>query len=210
MATTLDQLLYGIREQETGGMSESQRYHVINSIGAVGAYQVMTANIASWTKAALGKSLTRDQFRNSKSAQDKVARYIIGGYYKKYGAEGAAAMWYSGQPDPTKTYGNPPVYRYVDEVIQKAKGGTISGGAASGGPVGGGGGGSTEQTGFSIPGLSDIAKFFGDATDSLEAVSKFFIAFIYPSTWIRIGCGIFGFAFLIVSIICFAREARIA
>ena len=53
MATTLDQLLYGIRQVESGG-----NYSVVNGIGAVGAYQVMKANIPSWTKKALGYSMT--------------------------------------------------------------------------------------------------------------------------------------------------------
>lgn len=206
-SVTLDQLLYGIRKQETGGTGN---YSIINSIGAVGAYQVMTANIASWTKQALGKSLTREQFRNSKEAQDKVARYIIGGYYKKYGPEGAAAMWYSGQPDPNKTYGNPSVRTYVNEVIAKSKTGTITGGASddSGGDSEG-----VEQTGLIdsiIDWPGDIVDFFKTATDSLGTVMEFFVAFFKPSTYVRIACGIFGFAFLVISIVCFAREARTA
>jgi hypothetical protein len=91
MSLTLAQLLAGIRQVESGG-----RYSVVNSIGAVGAYQVMKANVPSWTQRALGHSLTWQQFRDSPSAQDKVAQVILGGYFKKYGAEGAASMWFSG------------------------------------------------------------------------------------------------------------------
>lgn len=211
-SVTLDQLLYGIREVETGGMSESARYHVINSIGAVGAYQVMTANIASWTKQALGKSLTRDQFRNSKDAQDKVARYIIGKYYNQYGPEGAAAMWFSGQPNPNSgaSDGGNTVRQYVNKAIAAAKKGTITGGASSGDDTSGGG---VEQAGLIdsiIDWPGDIVDFFKTATDSMETVMNFFVAFFKPSTYVRIACGIFGFAFLVVSIVCFAREARTA
>ncbi|MFF5471044.1 hypothetical protein [Streptomyces achromogenes] len=130
--TTLDQLLYGIRQIESGG-----NYHVVNSIGAVGAYQVMQANIPSWTKKALGYSMTWQQFRDSRSAQDTVARVILGGYYKKYGAAGAASMWFSGQPNPNSraSDGGNTVRQYVNKVLSAAGGGVITSG---GGSVGGG------------------------------------------------------------------------
>jgi hypothetical protein len=123
--TTLDQLLYGVRQIESGG-----NYSVVNSIGAVGAYQVMKANIPSWTKRALGYSMTWQQFRDSRSAQDAVARYILGGYYKKYGAAGAASMWFSGQPNPNSSAsdGGNTVRQYVNKVLAAAGGGSISSG----------------------------------------------------------------------------------
>jgi len=131
--TTLDQLLKGIRQEESGG-----NYHVVNSIGAVGAYQVMKANIPSWTKKALGYSLTWQQFRDSPAAQDKVARVILGGYYNKYGAEGAASMWFSGQPNPNKagSDGSTSIRHYVDNVISLSGGSPSSGGGGGGGAVG--------------------------------------------------------------------------
>jgi hypothetical protein len=124
MTVSLDQLLYGIRKVESGG-----NYNVVNSIGAVGAYQVMKANIPSWTKRALGHSLTWQQFRASKSAQDAVARTILGGYYKKYGAEGAASMWFSGQPNPgsSASDGGNTVYQYVAKVMAASGGGSVGG-----------------------------------------------------------------------------------
>ena len=113
--STVAQFLYAERMQESGG-----HYSDVNSSsGALGAYQVMPANVASWTQQALGKVLTAAEFLASPSAQNAVAEKILGGYYAKYGAAGAAAMWYSGQPDPTKTYGDPPVYQYVQDVLAK-------------------------------------------------------------------------------------------
>lgn len=125
--TTLNQLLAGIRQVESGG-----NYNVVNSIGAVGAYQVMKANIPSWTKKALGYSVSWQTFRNSKSIQDKVARVILGGYYKKYGAAGAASMWFSGQPNPnsTRSDGGNTVRQYVNKVLSASGG---SGDGISGG-----------------------------------------------------------------------------
>ena len=105
--------LWAEGEQESGN-----NYSAVNqSSGALGRWQVMPANVAPWTRQAVGRTLTPDQFLNSHTAQDDVAVTILGGYFLTYGAAGAAAMWYSGQPDPTKTYGNPPVYQYVNDVL---------------------------------------------------------------------------------------------
>lgn len=139
MAISLDQLIYGVRMVETSGRADG--YKIVNSIGAVGAYQVMKANIPSWTKEALGKSLTWQQFRDSPSSQDAVARHFLGKYYKKYGPEGAASMWFSGQPNPNSTAsdGGNTVRQYVDKMLKAAKGYTGgsggSGGAAGGSPM---------------------------------------------------------------------------
>lgn len=128
--TTIDQLLYGVRQVESGG-----NYSVVNSIGAVGAYQVMKANIPSWTKRALGYSMTWQQFRASRAAQDAVARSILGGYLKKYGAAGAASMWFSGQPNPnsSRSDGGNTVRQYVNKVLSASGGGSVtsSGGSTS-------------------------------------------------------------------------------
>jgi hypothetical protein len=129
MTVSLDQLLYGIRQVESGG-----NYSVVNSIGAVGAYQVMKANIPGWTKMALGHSLTWQQFRGSRSAQDTVAAYMLGKFYNKYGAEGAAAMWFSGQPNPNSraSDGGNTVRQYVNKVMANAGGSAgVSGSAGS-------------------------------------------------------------------------------
>lgn len=122
MSLTLQQLLAGIRQVETGG--EKDPYGTVNSIGAVGAYQVMKANIPEWTRQALGYSMTWQQFRASRSAQDKVAAYKLGIYLSKYGAEGAAAMWFSGQPNPNSSSsdGGNTVRQYVNKVIAAAGG----------------------------------------------------------------------------------------
>lgn len=128
MAISLDQLLYGVRQVESGG-----NYHVVNSIGAVGAYQVMKANIPSWTRRALGYSMTWQQFRDSRAAQDAVARYMLGGYLKKYGAAGAASMWFSGQPNPNSSAsdGGNTVRQYVNKVLAASGGGSVTSGGGS-------------------------------------------------------------------------------
>lgn len=131
MAISLDQLLYGVRQVESGG-----NYHVVNGIGAVGAYQVMKANVPSWTRQALGYSMTWQQFRNSRAAQDAVARHILGGYLRRYGAAGAASMWFSGQPNPNSgaSDGGNTVSQYVRKVLSASGGGTIDSGGGSTAP----------------------------------------------------------------------------
>jgi len=66
---------------------------------AYGQYQVMGANIPSWTKEVLGVSMTPEQFLQDQRAQDAVARAKLGGYLKKYGnIDDASSMWFSGRP----------------------------------------------------------------------------------------------------------------
>lgn len=140
MAVSFEALMYGISIQETGGRKDA--YSIVNSIGAVGKYQVMKANIPSWSKRVLGYSITWQKFRDSPDLQEKIVRGILKGYYNQYGAGGAAAMWYSGQPNTSKTYGNPPVYQYVNSVLNHSK--SYTGKSSSGGGGGGGGGGGKE------------------------------------------------------------------
>lgn len=123
MSLSLAQVIYGIGQVETGGV-KGDRYKVVNGIGAVGKYQVMQGNVPSWTKEALGRSMTWQQFRNDPSAQEAVARYKIGQSFAKYGPEGAAAVWFSGQPNPNSkaSDGGNTVREYVDKVIKWATG----------------------------------------------------------------------------------------
>lgn len=105
--------IWAVSIQESGG-----NYDAVNSgSGALGRWQVMPANVPSWTQRALGHSVSTYTFLHSHADQDAVAWSILGGDYDTYGPRGAAAVWYSGQPDWHATYGNPPVYAYVDSVM---------------------------------------------------------------------------------------------
>lgn len=80
-----------------GGVFGRSSYSVVNKdTGALGAYQVMPANVPSWTKQALGQSMTPDDFLKDKSAQDAIFEKIFGGYVQKYGPSGAAQAWLGG------------------------------------------------------------------------------------------------------------------
>lgn len=73
------------------GMYKGQR--------AYGRYQVMEGNIPSWTKEALGKSLTTEEFLNDQAAQDAVVEYQLKKSFDKYGNyEDAASVWFTGKP----------------------------------------------------------------------------------------------------------------
>ena len=109
---SLDNFLAKIAKKESGG-----NYGAVNKdSGALGKYQVMPANVASWTKQALGKSLTPQQYLASKDAQEAVAKKVLGGYLSKYGEEGAAIAWYSGESNAKK-------HAKTGQVSTKAQGG---------------------------------------------------------------------------------------
>lgn len=55
---------------------------------------------------------------------------------------------------------------------------------------------------------SDITSFFSKATDDLAATSSWFAAFTRPSTYVRMGSGLFGFIFLAAGLYFLVREAK--
>jgi hypothetical protein len=64
---------------------------------ALGAYQIMEANIGPWSKAALGRSITPSQFLGNQDYQDRIFDHQFGGYMGKYGERGAAQAWFGGE-----------------------------------------------------------------------------------------------------------------
>jgi len=122
---TLDQLLAGIKQEESGG-----NYSIRNPGGAAGAYQIMPSNIPSWSRQALGYAIDLQTFLANPWMQDKIASYILGGYFNKYGAQGAAAMWFSGQPNPNSNAsdGNTTVRQYVANVMSYSTGSSSTSG----------------------------------------------------------------------------------
>ena len=85
----LDALLRAIGGQESGG-----DYGATNSrTKAFGKYQILPSNWPSWSREA-GLPEGAEQTPEN---QEIVARYKLGEYLQKYGAEGAAAAWYGGE-----------------------------------------------------------------------------------------------------------------
>lgn len=64
---------------------------------AVGRYQIMESNVGPWTKVALGREMTVEEFLDDPQAQDDVFDHKFGEYVTKFGdAEKAAQAWFSG------------------------------------------------------------------------------------------------------------------
>jgi len=100
-------------QQESGG-----NYRAVNpGSGALGRWQVMPANLPGWAAHCRMPAASPAYFLSHPAYQNRMIDCVLGGYYARYGPYGAAAMWYSGQPDWHATYGNPPVYQYVADVI---------------------------------------------------------------------------------------------
>ena len=64
---------------------------------ALGRYQVMEANIGPWSQAALGRSVTPDEFLSNPAIQDAIFDHQFKGYVDKFGPEGAAQAWFGGE-----------------------------------------------------------------------------------------------------------------
>lgn len=64
---------------------------------AYGKYQIMGTNIPTWSKEALGYSITKDQFLKSPQLQDQIAYYKMNQYLQQYGsADNVATAWFAG------------------------------------------------------------------------------------------------------------------
>lgn len=87
-------------KRSISGIESGGNYGAVNRVsGASGKYQVMPANIADWTRQALGYSMSVEQFRANPAAQERVFETIFGQYVNRFGNPvDAAAAWFSGQP----------------------------------------------------------------------------------------------------------------
>src|SRR6478736_1847478 len=133
MAISFDDFMAAIAGQESGGLGDQARYSVVNSYGAVGKYHVLKSNVPEWSRAALGRSITWQQFRDSPELQEKIVRHRLKKYFDQYGPRGAASAWYSGNPSLDQSTrsqsGGPSIKSYVDSVMSRA--GRISGTAGA-------------------------------------------------------------------------------
>ncbi len=86
---------------------------------AYGKYQVMEGNIGPWTKAALGKAMTKEEFLADRGAQDAVVEWQLQKSYDKHGSwEDAASVWFSGSP-VAKAGNRSDGYTTVPEYVSK-------------------------------------------------------------------------------------------
>lgn len=129
-ANIIDQAKQGVARVESGGNYAAVGPAVKRKDGvdhAYGKYQVMGANIPSWTKQALGRSLTIQEFINDPDAQEKVFEDQFTRNIKKYGSlEDAVSVWFSGRPlaQATKA-GARDVNMGVPEYVQRVMAGGV-------------------------------------------------------------------------------------
>ena len=105
-----DDPIWAARMGAIGGIESRGAKDPYRAIGAptkygrgIGRYQVVEANIAPWTQAALGQALTPQQYLASPQAQDAVFKHRFGQYIGQFGEEGAARAWFGGPGNVNKT-----------------------------------------------------------------------------------------------------------
>lgn len=86
------------------GIESSGRYDIVGPTHprygrALGKYQVMEANVGPWSREALGREVSADEFLAKPEIQDAIFDHKFGQFAQKHGLEGAAAMWFSGSPN---------------------------------------------------------------------------------------------------------------
>jgi hypothetical protein len=97
--TRLAKTMQAIKRIESGGRSDALGPATRTGDRAHGLYQVMGANVPSWTEAALGRRMTPEEFRNDPEAQEATAKHRMGLYLKQYNDPAqVASMWFSGRP----------------------------------------------------------------------------------------------------------------
>jgi len=96
--TSISNMAKAIQMIESGGNYQALGPVTSSGDRAYGAYQVMGANIPSWTQMATGTSLTPSQFLNNPGAQDAVFNKVFGANAARYGSSDAASIWFSGRP----------------------------------------------------------------------------------------------------------------
>lgn len=98
----LQHVMAGIASVESGGAKDP--YRVIskasrNGDRAYGKYQIMGNNIPSWSREAIGRPLSPQEFLANPELQEKIAEYHIGKNLQKYGnIDDAFSVWFSGRP----------------------------------------------------------------------------------------------------------------
>lgn len=148
---------------------------------AYGAYQVMGKNIPEWTKTALGRSLTPQEYLASREAQDRVFNYFFGQSLAKYGnPQDAASVWHSGRPlSAAKKAGANDGYMatadYVAKFTQFADGGVSAraqAGWASGVPAEAGGVDIAGVQAAMMPGTTSKRDAFMKAVEEVSGLRQ--------------------------------------
>jgi hypothetical protein len=63
---------------------------------ALGRYQVMEENVGPWSREAIGREVSPEEFLANPAIQDAIFNHEFGKYVNRYGPEGAAQAWFGG------------------------------------------------------------------------------------------------------------------
>jgi len=118
---------------------------------ALGRYQIMQSNLPEWSRQALGREVTADEFMADPKLQDQIFDAIYGGYVSQYGERGAASKWFTGsenEPQRSDVHGKLTGESYADRYM-KALGMNADSPSEGGSRFGG--------TGLGTPGAPAVA-----------------------------------------------------
>lgn len=93
----------GIQSIESGGNYSAVGPRNGKLGRALGAYQIMEANIGPWSREVLGRTVSVGEFLGNKDIQDAIFDHKFGGYVQRFGLEGAAQAWFAGPGGVGKT-----------------------------------------------------------------------------------------------------------
>lgn len=100
---TVENIANAIGQYESGGNYKARGPIVTSGQykgeRAMGKYQIMPGNLPSWSKQALGRVVTEQEFLANPKLQDQIAQYQMKNIYDQYGnLEDVASVWFSGRP----------------------------------------------------------------------------------------------------------------
>jgi len=96
---SIQKIASAIGQFESGGNYKAVGPDTGKGNKALGKYQIMMSNLPSWSKEALGRTVSQKEFLDSPEIQDKIAEYKMGQYFDKYGSvQDVASVWFSGKP----------------------------------------------------------------------------------------------------------------
>lgn len=86
---------------------------------AMGAYQIMPGNLPQWSREALGREVSEEEFMASEEIQDTIFLHQMKKSYERFGTwEDAASVWFTGQP-VSRSGGMDDGYMQAPDYIQR-------------------------------------------------------------------------------------------
>lgn len=95
----VDSLAAAIGQFESGGRYDAIGQVTSSGDRAYGKYQIMGANIPSWSRETLGRQVSIQEFLNSPQIQDQIATAKMGQSWARYqNPTDVASIWFTGRP----------------------------------------------------------------------------------------------------------------